>query len=254
MNVVIIEDEKPAAKRLTKLLVDLNSEIQIITRIDTVKKSAQWFIDNDSPDLIFMDIQLADGLSFEIFEQVEINSPVIFTTAYDEYALRAFKVNSIDYLLKPIDIDELRNTFEKMEKFGFNAPRSQQDTAHQIAQAMQMLTSQHKNRFIIKVGEHIKSVPTNDIQYYYSRDKATFCTTLEGRNYLLDYSLEQIESMLDPKRVYRINRKYIISIESIKDIISYSNSRLKIILHNNDDNDIIVSRDRVAEFKRWLDR
>ncbi|GAA0891072.1 LytTR family DNA-binding domain-containing protein [Fulvivirga kasyanovii] len=252
MDILIIEDEKPAASRLERLLKSYNDQINVLDKIDSVKKAIKW-LQSHQPELIFMDIQLADGLSFEIFEHVDIQAPVIFTTAFDEYALKAFKVNSIDYLLKPIDEDELAGAFKKLDRLS-NNHQPQSNTLAQINQAMAMLTNKYKSRFVIKVGEHIKSVAVDEIQYFFSRDKATFCCVNDAKNYLLDYSLEQVEGMLDPEMFYRINRKYLISLEAIEDIISYSNSRLRIVLKHCNDDDVIVSRERVNDFKSWLDR
>lgn len=252
MDILIIEDEKPAASRLERLLKSYNDQINVLDKIDSVKKAIKW-LQSNRPELIFMDIQLADGLSFEIFEHVDIQAPVIFTTAFDEYALKAFKVNSIDYLLKPIDEDELEGAFKKLDRLA-NNHQSQSNTLAQINQAMAMLTNKYKSRFVIKVGEHIKSVAVDEIQYFFSREKATFCCVNDAKNYLLDYSLEQVEGMVDPEMFYRINRKYLISLESIEDIISYSNSRLRIVLKHCTDNEVIVSRERVNDFKNWLDR
>lgn len=255
MNVLIIEDEKPAAKRLERLVLGLRADIQVVAKIDSVKGAVKWFGSNQSPDLIFMDIQLADGLSFEIFEYATVTAPIIFTTAYDEYALKAFKVNSIDYLLKPIDQDDLRRAFEKFENLTEKeATEGDFNSLAQITKAMDMLTRQYKNRFIIKVGEHIKAIGIEDILYFFSRDKATYCTTNDGKNYLLDYPLQEVLEMLDPAKYFQINRKYIISFSAINDMVSFSNSRLKIILKHSDDDDVIVSRERVQEFKGWLDQ
>ena len=254
MTVVIVEDEKMAADRLASLLHKHNPEIEVLAHIESVKKGIQWFRDQAPPDLVFMDIQLADGLSFEIFEVVEVKAPIIFTTAYDEYALKAFKVNSIDYLLKPIDEDDLEAAFKKLSALRKADHQTPQVQSGQIEELVRMLSQPYKSRFIIKVGEHIKSVVVKDIVCFFSREKATFFTTREPRNYLIDYSLEQVEKMLDPQSFFRVSRKYIIALEAIQDIISYSNSRLKVILQQPADDEIIVSRERVGDFKRWLDR
>jgi len=253
MKVLIIEDEIPAAKRLTRLLMDYDADIEVLDQLDSVKKSVHWLQSHEPPELIFMDIQLADGLSFEIFDYVSIEVPVIFTTAYDEYALQAFKVNSIDYLLKPLDQEAVAKAFDKLNKLrGTN--EKVVPTIKQIASAMSMVSNQYKNRFLIKTGEHIKSVAVDDIDYFFSRDKATYCHTHVAKNYLLDYSLDQLDTMLNPQDFFRINRKYIIALRSVKDIISYTNSRLKIVFHHEQDKEeVIVSRDRVGEFKQWLD-
>jgi DNA-binding LytR/AlgR family response regulator len=213
----------------------------------------KWITDNPSPDLVFMDIQLADGLSFEIFEKVEIKVPVIFTTAYNEYALKAFKVNSIDYILKPLDKDEVAAAFKKYENLTGQAP-SRDKVIESIGAAMQMLTKRYKERFVLKVGEHLRSVEVNDILYFNSLEKTTFAVANDGRKHILDFTLDQLEALLDPSRFFRINRKYIVSVDSIRDMISHTNSRLKLLLKSSDDDDIIVARERVQEFKDWLDK
>ncbi len=251
MRVLIIEDEKLAADRLEMLIKQYDSAIEIAGRLDSVKSSVKWLGTNPQPDLAFLDIQLADGLSFEIFEQTILDSPIIFTTAFDEYAVRAFKVNSIDYLLKPIDLDELTVAIEKFKRI-----QPQPDTEprqHIFDKVLNLLTDNYKRRFVIKVGEHIRSVPVEEILYFYSLEKATYLHTSGDRNYVIDYSLEQIENLIDPKLFFRINRRYIISLNSFTDIIAYTNSRLKIELLHSDDNDVIVAREKTSDFKKWLD-
>ncbi len=217
-------------------------------KIDSVKKSAQWILENPSPDLIFMDIQLADGISFQIFDQCEVKSPVIFTTAYDAYALKAFKVNSIDYILKPVDKDDLEAALRKLDSL-----TGQKNISHQIltsiGDAVKMLTRKHKTRFVIKVGEHLKSIEVSDIQYFFSLEKTTFAKIADGRKHILDLPLDQLEDVLDPHHFFRINRKYIISPGAIQDMISHTNSRIKLVLTGSDDADIIVARERVQEFR-----
>ncbi|MEP2772610.1 MAG: LytTR family DNA-binding domain-containing protein [Fulvivirga sp.] len=251
MRVLIIEDEKMAANRLEKLVKSVDDKIEILAKVDTVTGSVAWLSANVPPDLIFMDIQLADGLSFEIFDHTTVEAPVIFTTAYDEYALKAFKVNSIDYLLKPIDADELKEALNKLNKV---RPHNIVNPADQIAKAMEMLTNKYKQRFLVKTGEHIKSIPTDEIAYFFSRDKASYCHTFKSKNFLIDYPLEEIDAKVNPEQYFRVNRKHIISMASIKDIISYSNSRLKVVLFDEHNEEVIVSRERVATFKAWLDR
>lgn len=252
MRALIIEDEKLAADHLHKLVNKVDPSIEVIARFDTVKKSVAWLNQNPHPDLAFFDIQLADGLSFEIFEQAEVHFPVIFTTAFNEYAIKAFKVNSVDYLLKPIDFEELKTAVDKFKR---SFPQLQSHQYREVvSNMMTMLTDNYKQRFIIKVGEHIKSVPVSNILYFYSMEKATFLHTDDDHNYVIDYSLEQLESLLDPELFFKINRKYIITINAITDIISYSNSRLKTELKHNTDMDAIVAREKVGKFKEWLDR
>lgn len=251
-RVVIIEDEMLAAKRLQKLLEASSHDFEIVTILDSVKNSAKWLANNEAPELLFMDIQLGDGLSFEIFDIIEVKSPVIFITAFNEYAIEAFKLNSIAYLLKPISEESLVGALDKyadMTKL-FNQSRQKQ----QVVDLRASLQDGFKKRFMIKVGDHLKSVLTQDVAYFYSRDKATYLKTYEGRSYLLDYSLEQLAEMLDPLEYFRINRKYLVGLNAIADIVAYSNSRLAVSLPNQDEEDIIVSRERVNDFKEWLDR
>ena len=252
MNALIIEDEPQAAQRLESLMKKIVPGIVILNKIDSISKSVEWIRSNPAPDLILMDIQLADGISFMIFEQCEVKSPVIFTTAYDEYALKAFKVNSIDYILKPVDEGELQAALKKYSSLSADSkPNLKLDN---IEQAIQMLTRKYKSRFIIKVGEHLRSVEVTDILFFVSLEKTTFCYTRDNRKNILDFTLDELEDMLDPDSFFRINRKYIVSAYAIQDMISYTNSRLKLILKNSDDNDVIVARERVQEFKAWLDR
>lgn len=253
MRVLIIEDEEQAAKRMESLVKEVMPTAQVVGVLDTVKKSVQWFENNEAPDLTLMDIQLADGISFQIFEQCKVKCPVIFTTAYDEYALKAFKVNSIDYILKPVDKDELSAAFAKLKDLSPKVDTSQ-TLMNNLEQAMLMLTKKHKTRFVIKVGEHLRTIEVENILYFYSQEKTTFCHTQEKRDFILDYTLDQLGEMLNMNQFFRINRKYIIHTKSIQDIINYTNSRLRLVLKNSDDTDIIVARERVQEFKDWLDQ
>lgn len=252
-RVLIVEDEPQAADRLERLVTRLHPGVELQATLDSVEKSVAWLKGHPAPDLVLMDIQLADGLSFAIFDQVSVPSPVIFTTAYDEYALKAFKVNSIDYLLKPIDEDELRAALDKFasRRGSGLAP----DTMMQsIANAMQMLSKKYKERFVIRVGEHLRSIETTDIRFFFSQEKASFAQTVDGRKHVLDYTLDQLEGLMDPSRFFRINRKYLVSVEAIRDMINYTNSRLKLVLTGCDDAEVIVARERVQEFREWLDR
>jgi DNA-binding LytR/AlgR family response regulator len=253
MNILIIEDEPHAAQLLENVLLELEPDCIVVDKLDSIKRSVKWFKNNNAPDVVFMDIQLADGLSFEIFDQHEINAPVIFTTAYNEYALKAFKVNSIDYILKPVDKTELKAALEKLRRLTGNQSRHSK-ILEGIGHAMKMLTKKYKERFMVKVGEHLKTIDVDNILYFYSQEKTTFCFTNENRNLILDFTLDQLEELLDPACFFRINRKYMVNSKSINDIISYTNSRLKLNLKGSQDNDIIVARERVQEFKEWLDR
>lgn len=250
MKVIIIEDEKPSARRLARMLKELNIEAQAL--LHSVEEAVGWFQKNEHPDLILLDIQLSDGLSFEIFEQVEVKSSIIFTTAYDEYALKAFKLNSVDYLLKPIDEDELKSA---IDKFSNNKPSSQnlQIDIEQIKKLLvNPLDKNYKERFTVKIGQHLKMISIDEIDCFYSENKGTYIYTNSKRDYLIDTTLEQLEPMLDPVKFFRVNRKFFINIKAIKDIISYTNSRLKIILNSFDEQEIIVSREKVRDFKNWI--
>lgn len=253
-KVLIIEDEKPAADWLSQLIQRFDARVVVLAVIDSVRGAKEWFEQNTAPDLAFMDIQLADGLSFEIFEQVKVPCPVIFTTAYEEYAIRAFKVNSVDYLLKPIAWSELEAAFQKFASQSGKEPATPIVTLELLNKVKDMLRKQYKTRFVIKVGEHLKSIPVEEILFFYSMDKATYLCTSDFRTYTVDYSLDHISEMVDEQRFFRINRKYILSNHSIADIVVYSNSRLKIKLKKPDEETIIVSREKVQDFKEWLDR
>lgn len=252
MKVLIVEDEPHAAARLKELVAKIVSHGDVVGSLDSVKSAVSWFQSHPIPDLVLMDIQLADGLSFEIFDQVKVSAPVIFTTAYDEYALKAFKVNSIDYLLKPIDEDDFNNAMKKFETL--RAPVDSQQLMERIGNAVQMFSKNYKERFVTKVGEHLRFINTSDILFFYSADKTTFGRTTDGRNHILDYTLDQVEGLVSPDHYFRINRKYIIRVEAINDMISHVNSRLKLILKTSDDNDIIVARERLSDFKNWIDK
>ena len=251
MNVLIIEDEKPAARRLNRMLAVLNIEVQHM--LHSVEESLNWFQNNKHPDLIFLDIQLSDGLSFEIFEEIEVKSAIIFTTAYDEYALKAFKLNSIDYLLKPLDEDELKVA---VNKFKENQPK-QSKVQVNLEDIRKLLVNpvdrKFKKRLTVKVGQHIKIIHIGEVEFFYSENKSTYIHTKEKRNHLLDNSLEHWQEQLNPEHFFRVNRTFIIHINAIKDIITYSNSRLKLVLNSYSETEIIVSRERVKGFKNWID-
>ncbi|RAJ16848.1 LytR/AlgR family response regulator transcription factor [Olleya aquimaris] len=251
MKVIIIEDEKPSARRLQRMLeaIDIKTE----TLLHSVEEAIHWFNNNQHPDLIFLDIQLSDGLSFEIFDEVEVKSAIIFTTAYDEYALQAFKLNSIDYLLKPIDDEDLEKA---VAKYKTRLPEKT-SIALDFEDIKKLLVNpierEYKKRFSVKVGQHLKLVNIDDIECFYSENKGTYLYTSEGRNYLLDTTLEALEKELEPQTFFRINRKFFVNINAIKDMISYTNSRLQIKLNNYNEDEVIVARERVKDFKNWLE-
>ncbi|MFD0992144.1 LytR/AlgR family response regulator transcription factor [Tenacibaculum geojense] len=250
MNVLIIEDEKPAARRLQRMLAA--QDIQVNTMLHSVEEALNWFQNNTHPDLIFLDIQLSDGLSFEIFEEIPVKSAIIFTTAYDEYALKAFKLNSIDYLLKPIDEDELIVAIEKYKEQQPTNNNLQVNIDEIRKLLINPIDRKYKKRFSIKVGQHIKIIHTDNIECLYSENKASYIHTNEKRNYLIDSSLEYWQDELDPEQFFRVNRTFIVHINAIKDIVAYTNSRLKLVLQSFNDQEIIVSRERVKDFKNWI--
>lgn len=251
MNVIIIEDEKPAARRLSRLL--LEQGIEVATMLHSVEESIEWFEGNEHPDLIFLDIQLSDGLSFEIFDVIEVKSAIIFTTAYDEYALQAFKLNSIDYLLKPIDDEELETAVKKYRNFKPENQKISVDFNDIKNLLVNPLEREYKKRFTVKVGQHLKILNADDVECFYSENKGTYAATSDGRNYLLDTTLEQLEEELSPKKFFRVSRKFYVNINHIADIISYTNSRLQIKMGRFNEQEVIVSRERVKDFKLWLE-
>ncbi|MFT4802395.1 MAG: two-component system response regulator LytT [Flavobacteriaceae bacterium] len=250
MNVIIIEDEKPSARRLQRMLE--KAGVIANTMLHSVEESIAWFANNEHPELIFLDIQLSDGLSFEIFDAVKIKSAIIFTTAFDEYALQAFKLNSIDYLLKPIDEEELHIAVTKYRDLKMPSQNVQFDFEDIKKLLSNPLEREYKKRFTTKIGQHLKMISVDEIECFYSENKGTYAHTIGGRDYLLDITLEQLENELSPKVFFRINRKFYININAIKDIISYTNSRLELKLNGNLGQEVIVARERVKDFKLWL--
>jgi two-component system, LytTR family, response regulator len=256
MRIAIIEDEELAVEKLEILLSKMNFPTTVVAKLDSVRAAIAWFSTNPAPDLAFFDIQLADGVSFDIFEQTPVTCPVIFTTAYDEYALRAFKVNSIDYLLKPFGTEDLKKAFEKLHNLQAKSTTPSvaidADIIRQVAAALKA-PPQYRNRFMVKIGEHLSAIAVEDIEFFYGENKIVYLKNKNGRKYVVDYTLEQLETMLDPLRFFRLNRKFISTIEAIKDVISYSNSRLKIVLiAPPDKEDVLVSREKVESFKEWF--
>lgn len=250
MKVLIIEDEKPAARRLSRMLAEL--DVAVSQMLHSVEESLEWFQQNEHPDLIFLDIQLSDGLSFEIFEAIDIKSAVIFTTAYDEYALQAFKLNSIDYLLKPIDDEELEAAVKKYKERIPKKEKLSVDFDEIKKLLVNPIERTYKKRFTVKIGQHLKMIPVEEIECFYSENKGTYAATIDGRSYLLETTLEDLQNELQPEVFFRVSRKFFININAIKDIVSYTNSRLQLKLHQFNDFEIIVSRERVKEFKDWL--
>ena len=252
MNVIIIEDEQLSAEHLTTLLKKVDKDITVIGLADSIKKSVKLLTDNTQVDLLFVDIHLADGLSFDIFSKISIDTPIIFTTAYNEYAIKAFKVNSIDYLLKPIGVEDLRVAIQKFEKLKNTS--QQKINAEKIDTAFNIINKQFKNRFMVKMGDTISSIKTDDIAYFIAEDGIVLLVTKLGKRYPIDYTLDQLEQLIDLNLFFRINRKVLINIDSVKKVSSYFNSRYKITTDFLQEDDSIVSRERVNDFKSWLDK
>lgn len=246
MKALIIEDEAAAARRLAKLIQEIDPEITVLEQLDSIEASLNWFAQHPMPDLIFMDVNLADGLSFEIFDHQEITCPIIFTTAFDQYALQAFKVNSVDYLLKPIKKNELEQAIEKYRKLHTSGNVSYTD----IAKSMKR--DGFNTRFLIRFGQSIKVVEFREAAYFYTEDKITFLITKTGKRYPIEPSLEKLDEMADPRTYFRINRQFIVNIECIKEMYAYSKARVKLILDPPIDKETIVSTERSPIFKKWL--
>ena len=251
MNILIIENEKPAADKLIRQLMKIDNSITILGVIETVEETINRLREKPIPDLILMDIQLDDGLCFEIFETVTVDIPIIITTAYDEYILKAFKVNSIDYLLKPVEEGLLKSALAKFIKLYADNDPFKRD----FKQLLFEFRNQYKSRFLIKIGEKYKSVPAGEISHFYISERSVFLSDNKGKDYGIDYSLDQLQTMLDPRKFFRINRECIVNIEAISLMYSYSSSRLQLTLKEKEKSDLfVVSREKVTEFKRWIDK
>jgi len=251
MKILIVEDEYHAVKRLSGLIKECRPQAEIIATVDSVEDGVDWFANHPLPDLAFFDIQLADGLSFDIFRQTKLEVPIIFTTAFNEYAIQAFKVNSVDYLLKPVDEEELEVAFQKFERLQPKAATYDADTINALLQSM--LQKNYTERFLIKIGQQLMYLPTTDIAYFYSESSLSFIKTNSNQKHLVDYTLDQLEAMLSPKDFFRINRKMIVSVACIHRVAPYFNSRLMLqTLPKDKELEFIVSRERVKNFKAWL--
>ncbi len=254
MKVVIVEDEELAVEGLVRQINRVESGIEVAAVLDSVQSAVRWFRQNEPPDLAFFDIQLTDGLSFSIFEQVEVICPIIFTTAFDSYALKAFQVSSIDYLLKPVGEAELSRALEKLRLLQKrNAPDRQ--ALLQVREMLRSLDEGHKNRFLVKLGDQLIAIPVNEIDYFYGDNKIVWLKHRNGRKYPVDYTIESLTGVLDPKQFFRLNRKYLTSFAAIQSVTAFSNSRLKVILRDPPDADpVLVSRERAEAFRVWLDQ
>jgi two-component system response regulator LytT len=251
MKVVIIEDEAIAANNLEKQLLTVEPGVEILAKIDSIRDSVTW-LTNNTADLIFLDIHLSDGLSFSIFEQIEVKTPIIFTTAYDQYTLKAFKVYSIDYLLKPIDIKELKQSIEKYK----NLVNKKQENAIDIQALLESFkpAKEFQKRFIVHAGQKIKMIKTSEIAWFNGSDKGTFLCTFSNSHFAIDFSLDKLENLLDPEKFFRINRNYLINIESISEMFTLTKSRIKVELKPKPDDETLVSFNRMSGFRKWLNK
>jgi len=253
MKVLIIEDEVLATEKLERLLNKYDPEIQIVECLDSVISSTVWLGNpQNQVDLIFLDIHLVDGLSFDIFKSVQVKTPIIFTTAYNEYALNAFQLNSIDYLLKPVTFDDLYASMKKLESMKESLASSKLPNLEDLSKALNQIQKQYKTRFMIKVGEKLRSFKAEEISLFLSEGRTVSILLDSGKEYVINYKLEEVQGLIDPQMFFRIGRSFIVNINSIHAVNIHSNSRLKINLHSPTDRELIVSRDKVAPFKDWF--
>ena len=257
MTVLIIEDEAPAVERLQKLLAEAAPSAQVAGIADSIERSVQWLQTYKAPDLILMDIELSDGQSFAIFQKVKINSPVIFTTSYDEFAIRAFRVNSIDYLLKPITIEALQSAIAKIKTFAQSFATTDAAPQQNIENLIRELLKpppEYRDRFLVQVGPRYLSIETGDIAYFYFSSKTTFLKTWDSKKYIVDYTLDELESLLPPNIFFRANRQFILHIRAVHGIHDFFNHKLKLALKPVSDEDVLVSKEKTPAFKKWMGR
>ncbi|HJW28710.1 MAG TPA: LytTR family DNA-binding domain-containing protein, partial [Saprospiraceae bacterium] len=256
MKILIVEDEELAVRKLQKTLQAIEEKVEVVGTTDSIAATVDWLQHHAQPDLILMDIELADGQSFEIFNLVDVKSPVIFTTSYDEYALKAFKVNSVDYLLKPVQKDELESAiskFKNLKEVFAGHPKEDLHIASLVRELQQTLQlKEYRKRFLVKHMQKLVSVEVSSIAYFYSDDRLTFFKTMDDKKYVLDYTVDEIEDMVDPDQFFRINRAFLVSIKCIDQIHDYFGNRLKLNLKPTIDKEALVSREKVTEFKTWM--
>jgi len=250
MRILIVEDEVPAQIRLKKIILEVIPQAELLESISSVESAIRWFRLNPMPDLIFMDIQLEDGNSFDIFKEVKITAPVIFITAFDQYAIDAFKVNSISYLLKPVNREALLEAYDKLNHL--KKSLSPLPDYSEKLQSLESTVKSYKKRFAIRFGEHIKTVSTEEISYFYTENKINFLCTSDNRKYPVEFNLDQLETLLNPEQFFRINRQFIIGIHAIAEMRAYSKARVNIKLNPPCPQETIVSVERSAAFKQWL--
>ena len=250
MKALILEDETLAAERIKSLIGNVSPDIEILDTLKSKKKALEWLDANPEPDVIFSDIKLLDGLSFEIYQAHPVKCPIIFTTAYDQYALEAFQTNGVDYLLKPIKEEKLA---EAISKIKLDKPLISAEHLEQLAELLEQRQKKYKGRFLVKLGQKITAITSDKISYFFSEDKISFLVTKDGAKYPVDQTLEELDKVMDPALFFRINRKYLITLDSITQIHPYFKGRLKLELNHSQDDDIVVSADKTPVFKSWLD-
>ncbi len=254
MKVLIVEDEHLAAQKLEKLIKEYDENIEVVEQLDSILATVNWLNSNQTPDLIFQDIHLADGSAFEIYEQVKVKTPVIFTTAYDQYAIEAFKVNSIDYLLKPIKPENLARSMDKLKELrpSSKKPAGSGDELEKLLQFFHEKNQSYKTRFLVKSGNLVRSIPIEEVGYFFTEDRLVILVTRENRKFAVNYTLDEIEQIIDPEKFIRFNRQFLSSFESVDEIHPYFKGRLKINLKPRQAADVVVSSERAAFVKEWL--
>jgi DNA-binding LytR/AlgR family response regulator len=252
MTVLILEDETLAAERIQNLLQEIDRQIAVVGHLKSIEAAVTWLTDHPHPDLILSDIRLLDGLCFEIFEQVTVNVPVIFTTAYDQYAIKAFEVNSIDYLLKPVHVEKLKNALEKVNRLTSTAATPV--AYHELLKLLQSPRQEYKTRFMVRLGSRIIAVPVEKVAYFFSENKLTFLITTDQKRYPLDQPLDELIEVLDPKLFFRANRQFIVTFPSIAEIHPYFKGRMKLQLSPAAAEEVVISAERTPEFKKWIDQ
>ena len=254
MDVLIIEDEPLAAERLQEMLTRYDLRMRVAATLDSIEDSVAWLLGNPVPDLILMDIHLSDGLSFGIFSLVHVKSPIIFTTAYDQYAIQAFKVNSIDYLLKPVAYQDMVRALQKFNALAKGENTLSPEILRQVADLVGQQQKNHKGRFLVRFGDHLQYKTVQETAYFYADGKVVYLVTSDAKRFIVEYTLEELETLLDPDVFHRVNRKVIVNLEAVKDVKLHSNSRLRLFLRPALEGETVVSREKVAAFKAWLDK
>lgn len=252
MDVLIIEDEEGAYKNLCKMLKNYDPSIKVIGWFKSIKSTVSWFASNQNPDLIFLDIKLADGLSFEIFNKVKIEVPVIFTTAYHEFALKAFELNSVDYLLKPFSAKSLEKSINKLKRFHLKDNQLLVEKIKAVVESMSLKDNSFKNRFLVKIGEKLLSIAVDDIAYFF-RDELVMLVTKQDKKYAVNYSLDELEQIISPKLFFRINRQFLVNIQSVNVVHNYFGGKLKVEITPKYEGDVVISQEKASPFKNWMD-